>query len=138
MATTPSVAKPTEKANQVPVAEPQLYIDRESIKILDNKKMTKKKVGRDPQMVTENNKNIAVFLSDKKELLLFKTDTDLIKFSQSHYLTDNAEDIAFLENHEMFGRHIFRDKFPESLVKKMKNDAQFITRSDELLEKPDV
>jgi hypothetical protein len=96
---------------------------------------TVKKVGREPNMVDET--KATTYMSFIKDLILFKTDTDIIKFSQHQYRTDNKEDINYIENHSAFNDGIWKGKFPAHVVKKFESDKREIHRDIESFSNPE-
>lgn len=100
------------KRNEILVAVPKNYHGAVSLKI-----------GREPNM--EKNAEGAyiekptAFVSDIKERVLIKNEGEIIKFQSYTYITNNAEDIAYIKGTKIFGIGIWEEKFPKEVAEKM-------------------
>lgn len=90
---------------------------------------TIKKVGREPGLQDE--KKAVRFMSYIKGLTLYKDGHDLIQFSNHEFLTDNEEDIKYIQTHAAFNNGIWKDKFPQHVIKKFEEDSKYITRDED-------
>lgn len=98
----------------------EVYIEKER-----SVNKTIRKVGKDVKETTDP-KDIVTFISTKRDLLLFKKEDYIIKFDNHYYKTDNKSDIAFLKSHPRYEQDFWKDKFPDYVLKKMKEDQKWI------------
>lgn len=101
------------------VSRKKVYIEKQ-----ENVHSTIRKIGREGE-VGDPDKQVK-FLSTIKELTLFKDDNYLIKFSNSMFITSDTKDIDYLRKHPAFKRTFFEGKYPDTVLKKMKDDKKYI------------
>lgn len=86
------------------------------------------KNGREPNMTKNSNGEYepqpVTYVSDIKERTLFKDEFNIIKFKSHSYITNNQEDIAFIESHPIFGKGIWKNAFPKEIVDKLKRQSE--------------
>ncbi len=93
-----------------------------------NIKNTIVKNGREPNMAKNEKGEYTpkpnTYLSDIRERALFKDETTIIKFKSHSYITNNEEDINFIESHPAFGHGIWKDAFPKEITDKLKRYSE--------------
>jgi hypothetical protein len=97
--------------------------------VIEKEKSTrqvKKSIGRKTNI--EGTSKKAVFVSDVKNLMLFIEDNDFIQFMNFYFETDDDRLIEFIEGCNAYQIHIWRDKFPKDIIKRMEDDQKYITR----------
>lgn len=85
---------------------------------------TKKYVGQTPNLDETKSK---MFLSIRKSLVLFMSDTEMINFKARTFTTDRNDIVKFIREHPSFGVEIFEDKYPEHIAKAFIENDKYIT-----------
>lgn len=95
---------------------------------------TIKHVGRNPQMTQEDvdNGTSVKYLSDIIDRCLFRTEYNMIMFSNHMYQTHDPDEMEYIETHPIFGNGIWKDSLPAHIVEKFNNDKRYLSRSDDI------
>lgn len=78
----------------------------------------------DPQSTTKS----AVYLSTRKELMLFVDENTYYQFRRRMFTTNIPQAMEFIESHPAFGLEIFKNQYPAHIAEKLELDKREITK----------
>jgi len=110
----------------------------ESSKPKRNFHATIKHVGRRQglKITNFNKKDVQVYMSYPKSYMLYHAtgpkETQLIIFQNNRYETDDKVQKEFLNGHPGLGKDFWKDKWPDYVVKKFKQESELLTRNEDV------
>lgn len=75
--------------------------------------------------------NKVIYLSTKKQISYYISESEVINFKDRTYVTDNVEHQKVIESDSKFGSEVFRDKYPPHILKQFEEEKRFLTRDKE-------
>ncbi len=72
-----------------------------------------------------------VFYSLDKELMIFRDEHVAYRFTNHSYRPKNKDELKFLSNHPLLDKVFWLGKFPDWVIKKFKEDKQYLTYNTE-------
>lgn len=104
----------------------------DTVVIRENKaKPFNKHLGRHPDVVDTKDDGVVHYVAFNKSFQIFRDDSTAIEFDRAQYFTNDKDEIKYLESHKAFNRRFWKDKYPQHILNKFKDDAKYLTNMED-------